>query len=100
MENSQGLVWLVGGAETAVILARTLPSWKYSSTILQHLAPNGSYNRIGDISIWFLIGTGLVIAGGALRWYCYRTLGVMFMFEVTIAKEHKLITSGPYGVVR
>lgn len=94
------MVWLVGGAEITVILAKNHPSWKFSSTILRYLAPNGSYSRIGDINLWFLVGTGLVIAGGVFRWYCYRTLGAMFTFEMTIEEGHELVTSGPYGVVR
>ena len=35
-----------------------------------------------------------------LRVWCYKALGSLFTFEVTIRPDHKLITSGPYGIVR
>jgi len=38
--------------------------------------------------------------GGLTRVSCYRAMGRMFTFELTIRKEHKLITSGPYSIVR
>ncbi|KAE9402952.1 hypothetical protein BT96DRAFT_917890 [Gymnopus androsaceus JB14] len=98
--GQKAMVWLIGVAETATILAKVAPSWKYSSTILKSLEPNGSLSQIGVMNFSFLIGTSLIIAGGALRWACYRTLGKMFTYEVSVQKEHKLITSGPYGVVR
>ncbi|KAJ3839817.1 hypothetical protein EV361DRAFT_945380 [Lentinula raphanica] len=99
--GQKGMAWFVGGAEAAVIVAKNLPAWKYSNTILKHLVgPNGHYTRIGELDPYFCIGTGLIIAGGALRWSCYRTLGKMFTYEVSVQKEHKLITSGPYSFVR
>ncbi|KAF9058757.1 hypothetical protein BDP27DRAFT_1342988 [Rhodocollybia butyracea] len=67
------IAWLVGGAEIAGILARNLPSWSYSHKILSHLF---------------------------LRLFSFQTLGTMFTFEVSIQKHHKLVTSGPYSVVR
>lgn len=48
----------------------------------------------------FAIGTGLLILGGALRWKCYRVMGPMYTYEVTVQNEHKLVTSGPYGYLR
>ncbi|KAJ3879230.1 hypothetical protein F5051DRAFT_326382 [Lentinula edodes] len=98
--GQKGMAWLVGGAEAAVILAKNIPNWKYSTSILKHLVPNGNFNQIGELDPYFCIGTGLIIAGGALRWSCYRALGKMFTYEVAVQKEHKLVTSGPYGIVR
>ncbi|KAJ4465446.1 hypothetical protein J3R30DRAFT_2676061 [Lentinula aciculospora] len=98
--QKEGMAWLIGGAEMAVILAKNIPTWKYSDLILKYLVPNGNFNKIGALDPYFCIGTGLIIAGGALRWSCYRTLGKMFTYEVAVQKEHRLITSGPYGVVR
>ncbi len=42
----------------------------------------------------------LAIGGGLLRRWCHRTLGRFFTLEVGIQDGHKLVTSGPYGVVR
>ena len=38
--------------------------------------------------------------GAYIRRSCYRTLGRMFTFELSLRKNHQLITSGPYSVVR
>jgi protein-S-isoprenylcysteine O-methyltransferase Ste14 len=40
------------------------------------------------------------MAGGLLRGLCYRTLGSLFRWELCIQRSHKLITSGPYSIVR
>lgn len=32
--------------------------------------------------------------------HCYRTLGKLFTFELSIMKDHTLITTGPYAYVR
>ncbi|KAF9072101.1 hypothetical protein BDP27DRAFT_1218134, partial [Rhodocollybia butyracea] len=48
----------------------------------------------------FLTGTTLIISGGVLRLFCYRVLGRLFTFEVSVQKQHKLITNGPYRIVR
>ena len=42
----------------------------------------------------------LMVMGTIIRIQCYRELGKHFTFEVTILKDHKLITSGPYSYVR
>jgi protein-S-isoprenylcysteine O-methyltransferase Ste14 len=31
---------------------------------------------------------------------CYNLLGRLFTFELSIRKDHKLITTGPYSIVR
>jgi protein-S-isoprenylcysteine O-methyltransferase Ste14 len=41
-----------------------------------------------------------VIIGGIFRLYCTSTLGKFWSFELSIRKEHRLVTSGPYSVVR
>lgn len=47
-----------------------------------------------------IAGTLLATAGGLLRIWCYRTLGTLFTWEVQVRDDHKLITSGPYAIVR
>ncbi|THH31352.1 hypothetical protein EUX98_g2832 [Antrodiella citrinella] len=47
-----------------------------------------------------LCGLLLVMFGTFLRFTCYRTLGSLFTFDLTIQPKHKLITAGPYAFVR
>ncbi len=46
------------------------------------------------------IGSIAVAFGAFIRLWCYRQLGCLFTFEITIQPNHALVTSGPYGVVR
>lgn len=48
----------------------------------------------------FALGWVLLIAGGLIRKACYREMGKNFTFELTIRREHNLVTTGPYSVVR
>lgn len=48
----------------------------------------------------FAAGTLLVCTAAIIRRQCYRTLGRFFTFDLALRKEHKLVTSGPYSVVR
>ncbi|KAG6910483.1 hypothetical protein DXG01_010408 [Tephrocybe rancida] len=93
-----GGFWLAASAETAAILAAEgyLPS---SHSVLEVLMPRGSISdlRLTPLSI---TGTLLSLGGWWIRLKCYRTLRELFTFEITIRDKHKLITSGPYGVVR
>ncbi|KAG6910482.1 hypothetical protein DXG01_010407 [Tephrocybe rancida] len=94
----RGTYWLAAAAEITAILAAEgyLP---FSNRILNILMPRGFINdlRLTPLS---LIGTLLTIAGGWLRLKCFRALGEFFTFEITVRDNHKLVTSGPYGVVR
>jgi len=62
----------------------------------------GSLRAIQDASITspFLFGTLLIVIGGFIRWWCFRTLGRFFTFKLSVRKGHQLVTSGPYAVVR
>lgn len=46
------------------------------------------------------VGTLLMCMGTVLRVLSYRYLGRCFTFELAIKKDHKLVTDGPYAVVR
>lgn len=48
----------------------------------------------------FLLGFVLVALSAYIRTLCYRTLGRLFTFELSIQPKHKLVTSGPYSIVR
>ena len=46
------------------------------------------------------LATTLMGIGAIIRLRCYREMGKQFMARVTILKDHKLITTGPYSYVR
>ncbi|KAI0316479.1 hypothetical protein OF83DRAFT_1022644, partial [Amylostereum chailletii] len=48
----------------------------------------------------FLVGSAVGIAGASLRLWCYRVLGRLFTFEMSIRSGHKLVTTGPYAYAR
>ncbi len=48
----------------------------------------------------FGVGWVLLIIGALVRKACYREMGKNFTFELTIRKEHNLVTTGLYSVVR
>ncbi|KAE9393320.1 hypothetical protein BT96DRAFT_887343 [Gymnopus androsaceus JB14] len=48
----------------------------------------------------FLVGFFLTLSGACVRWLSYRALGPLFTFELSIRDQHKLITTGPYSIVR
>ncbi|OAX34910.1 hypothetical protein K503DRAFT_411247 [Rhizopogon vinicolor AM-OR11-026] len=47
-----------------------------------------------------IAGSCLTVIGCAIRTQCFRTLGRLFTFELSIRQGHKLVTSGPYSIVR
>ncbi|KAH7926688.1 hypothetical protein BV22DRAFT_1032563 [Leucogyrophana mollusca] len=87
----KGMVWLVAVGEIAAILQPSLP-FSFPQ-ILGH--PDAS-----RITFVFLFGSFLFTLSGLIRWQCYRALGRFFTFELALRKNHKLITTGPYSVVR
>ena len=46
------------------------------------------------------IGLTLIALGTWIRLLTYRHMGRFFRFEASIQKDHELIVSGPYSVVR
>ncbi|KAH9948336.1 hypothetical protein B0H21DRAFT_733815 [Amylocystis lapponica] len=48
----------------------------------------------------FLVGWSVLMLGVLLRLACFRELGRLFTFEVTLRRNHRLVTSGPYAFVR
>ncbi|KAH7928432.1 hypothetical protein BV22DRAFT_1058956 [Leucogyrophana mollusca] len=47
-----------------------------------------------------VVGSMLATSGGLIRWLCYRELGRLFTFSLSFREGHKLVTTGPYSVVR
>ena len=66
---------------------------------MANLVFSGSPDSIRSTPLFFL-GAFLAALGGYIRYCCFRALGRLFTFEMSIRDEHELITDGPYGVVR
>jgi protein-S-isoprenylcysteine O-methyltransferase Ste14 len=46
------------------------------------------------------LGGMMIITGSLIRLATYRYLGQFFRFEASIQRNHKLVTGGPYSIVR
>ncbi|KAG1732671.1 uncharacterized protein EDB91DRAFT_667487 [Suillus paluster] len=94
-------VWAASSAEVANILAMNIapsqfPEGIYGARILQLLRSV----HPTPVTPVFLASSLAVTIGGALRLYCVLTLGKLWSFQLSVRNEHKLVTSGPYSVVR
>ncbi|KAI9070311.1 hypothetical protein FKP32DRAFT_1753409 [Trametes sanguinea] len=89
----------IPACEIAVILARHSDT-RVASVILSTLCPHPSAPDKLNINPVFVAGTILLVGGATLRKVCYNTLGRYFTYQLAILKEHKLVTWGPYSVVR
>ncbi|TBU48573.1 hypothetical protein BD309DRAFT_1015517 [Dichomitus squalens] len=86
--------------EVVTILATYLPP-PYAERVFSTLAWRPADSALGvRLTSTFLVGTFLCLVGGIIRILCYRALGRHFTFELSIRKNHRLITDGPYSVVR
>jgi len=91
--------WLGALGQSAATLIPLVPPSKLPAgalTLLRVLG--GPDNR--PITPAFLVGTTLSTAAGLLRLACYRALGRFFTFHLSVRKDHRLITNGPYSIVR
>ncbi len=80
---------------------------EYQSDIITSRSAQTSPSSICDCSIislpftWtYITAWTLVILAALIRRECYRTLGHMFTFKVVLQRDHRLVTTGPYSVVR
>ncbi|KAI0073077.1 hypothetical protein K474DRAFT_1603973 [Panus rudis PR-1116 ss-1] len=88
--------------EVYLILANTFPTLQIPS-VTKFLTPYIPLSAVVDrfgITKTFLVGSALIATGSLIRIACYRTLGRHFTFDLSLRKEHKLVTDGPYSIVR
>ncbi|KAI0647935.1 hypothetical protein C8Q79DRAFT_540000 [Trametes meyenii] len=99
---SKVLIRTVVFSEVLAILAAHIhtPASAYVLTVLDHGSPPGRGAEQIRITSAFVLGWIIMMSGGFLRVLCYRTLGKHFTFHVTIRKDHRLVTNGPYAIVR
>ncbi|CAL1704235.1 unnamed protein product [Somion occarium] len=83
--------------EIYVILVGVYPKIRFP--IFDPIMPRPPSNGI-RISSYFVIGSLLFYLGTIIRLLSYRAMGRHFTFHLTILPNHKLITTGPYSIVR
>ena len=49
---------------------------------------------------WGWIGLGVFALGTVLRWWAIRHLGRFFTVDVALARDHRVVDTGPYRLVR
>lgn len=92
-------------AEALALAARHLPL----QSLVSQLSPGG--RQLADVldsissanirmSRQTTVGLALLLLGTLGRLVCYRRLAKQFRFELSLQKDHKLITDGPYAIVR
>lgn len=82
-----------------VIVLNHIRRTDLSRSILSLLVLKNDPDKIRATPLFFL-GTLLTGLGGYIRYKCYREMGTMFTFEMSIRRQHRLVTSGPYCIVR
>ncbi|MGV9011126.1 MAG: methyltransferase family protein [Flavobacteriales bacterium] len=80
-----GLLWGVIGASIflAMFIANGAPRYGYAFS-----------------GFAYVVGLLLFIAGVALRWWAIVHLGRFFTVDVAIAKDHRVVSDGPYRFIR
>ncbi|KAG1864875.1 hypothetical protein F4604DRAFT_1957043 [Suillus subluteus] len=96
---TKAISWAIALTELAVTTSHATDPNIFPSELQAVIS---SLRVVQDVSITspFLFGTTLIVLGGFVRWWCFRTLGRFFTFKLSVRKGHHLVTSGPYGVVR
>ncbi|KAJ7703477.1 hypothetical protein B0H14DRAFT_2416449 [Mycena olivaceomarginata] len=95
----KAVYWFAAIAEISII-AGELSSYSVvprSICLALSLGANLDAVRVKPV---FFFGSALVASGAILRVFCYRALDKHFTFETSIARDHKLVRTGPYGFVR
>jgi protein-S-isoprenylcysteine O-methyltransferase Ste14 len=94
---------VASACEITVIVAQKFPSNTIAMEILSMLMPTRNTLQTAQriyVTRSFLIGCLVAILGGFARFSCFRTLGRLFTYELAVRKDHKLVTTGPYAIVR
>lgn len=86
-------------AECVAVIAREYPS-PLSTRILEVLFTNPIRAKQLTVTPYFVCGFLMLTTGALIRKICYNALGKHFTYQLAIFKDHKLVTTGPYAIVR
>jgi protein-S-isoprenylcysteine O-methyltransferase Ste14 len=62
--------------------------------------PTPDARALASLHPIFVCGAAMLAFGSLGRIWCYRTLGRLFTFELSVRPNHVLVTTGPYALVR
>ncbi|KIK56336.1 hypothetical protein GYMLUDRAFT_174366 [Collybiopsis luxurians FD-317 M1] len=93
------ILWICALFEILFYSSTLVPSTSLSPIASAVICPQTSDPRI-RVTPMFMIGIVAVVLGSYIRLDCFRTLGQLFTFDLTIHPEHKLVTSRFYSYVR
>ncbi|EAU86696.2 hypothetical protein CC1G_06457 [Coprinopsis cinerea okayama7 len=90
------MVWV--GVLTEILVPTIASAWSrhWASALFDASA---SYSGC-ECHPLLIAGALFTILAASLRIWCFKKLGPLFTFEITIRPKHELITSGPYSFVR
>jgi protein-S-isoprenylcysteine O-methyltransferase Ste14 len=100
MEISQGLRRRSGAANSDRYSLLVLRACITGGMLLAGLSLRVSAASMPNSVAILVLGLCLMWAGGALRWWCFRTLGRYFTFTVMTSPDQSVVTSGPYRFLR
>ncbi|KAF9535350.1 hypothetical protein CPB83DRAFT_779236 [Crepidotus variabilis] len=92
--------YYLSAVEIATILANMTPSYELSKFVLSKCVFQGGNPESMHTSLAAAFGIALLIGGVIFRASTYRHLGRFFRYDVSIQKDHQLIKTGPYALVR
>ncbi|KAH8108743.1 hypothetical protein DFH11DRAFT_1548799 [Phellopilus nigrolimitatus] len=110
--STKYVVWMITAIELLARVLSLYPTHPLSATILPILLPSRSSATILPVlqpsrsllttpfSNVFILSTLSIFIGYVIRQACFNTMGRLFSFTHTTLSEHKLVTGGPYSVVR
>jgi len=102
----QVAAWVPSCCEIAAIIAlrfRTLPGSAELRSLLNLLGleDTAAEHMLGmSVTAPFVLGWILAIAGTVARVSAYTELGRQFTYDIVLRENHKLVTTGPYSIVR
>ncbi|PPQ84619.1 hypothetical protein CVT25_015716 [Psilocybe cyanescens] len=91
---------LAGFGEALLTFASIYPSSPWSKSIAAFLIDSHPVSLNIRLTWSFIAAWIFAIAGAIIRRRCYQVMGEMFTFELSLRNHHKLVTWGPYAVVR
>ena len=72
----------------------------WSKQVMALLLPNDKHPGCIKLTPTTTFAMILIVLGAAIRYWCFRQMRKHFTFHVTLLKDHKLVTTGPYSIVR